>query len=482
MSRPPEAPSVATEIHTQTPWSEKPRRKERAALHLVIAWYGSDPTRIGDSAALVRNCVLGRGVGEGNQARLEFARQRPGTLVAASALSATNISREQLRFELNQGAVSVTNIGRSSLFHNGELTQACELNAGDTLMLQDSVVAYVEKRDVAWPDNSPGFSWDHPFGQPDALGIVGESEGAWDLRHELASAARAGCHVLITGPSGAGKELAAKAVHSLSARANAPFISRSAATFPDTLIDAELFGCAKNYPNVGSPERKGLVGEADGGYLFLDEIGELPPAQQAHLLRVLDKSGEYQRLGESRSRQSDLRVIAATNRDVDELKHDFAARFTARVKVAPLNQRLSDLPWLLLHLFRSLGAADPSLASRFDPVAPAGGGFNPLCEPRFVEALLRHDYELNSRELERIVRTALSSSKNRYVALTPEVEAELAPRESVGDVASADPLTLDHETVARVLAEAQGSPTEAAKRLGLKNRHVFYRLMKKYGL
>src|SRR5690606_7349217 len=101
---------------------------------------------------------------------------------------------------------------------------------------------------------------------------------------------------------------------------------------------------------------------------------------------------------------------------------------------------------------------------------------------RLLEALLRHDYELNTRELERIVRTALGSSKNRYVALTPEVEAELTPREESSDAAALDPLALDKETVTRVLAEANGSPTDAAKRLGLKNRHVFYRLMKKHGL
>lgn len=482
MSRPPEAHSVATEIHTQTPWSEKPRRPERSALHLVIAWHSFDTSRVGDSAALVRNCVLGRGLGEGDQARLEFARQRPGTLVPAKALSASNISREQLRFEVNKGSVRVTNIGRCALFHNGEPTQGTELSPGDTLMLQDSVVFFVEKRGVTWPDNSAEFDWQHPFGQPDSLGIVGESESAWSLRSELLGAARADCHVLVTGPSGAGKELAAKAVHSLSKRANAPFVSRSAATFPDTLIDSELFGCAKNYPNVGSPERKGLIGEADGGYLFLDEIGELPAAQQAHLLRVLDRGGEYQRLGESRSRRSDMLVIAATNRDVEELKHDFAARFTARINVAPLNKRLSDLPWLMAHLFRTLGKADPSLATRFDSVDATSSGFNPLCEPRLIEALLRHDYDLNTRELERIVRTALASSKHRYVALTPEVEAELAPREAAREGANIDPLTLDRETVARVLAEANGSPTDAAKCLGLKNRHVFYRLMKKYGL
>src|SRR6185503_16398678 len=116
---------------------------------------------------------------------------------------------------------------------------------------------------------------------------------------------------------------AARALHELSPRAERRLVSRNAATLPSGLMDAELFGNAKNYPNPGMAERAGLIGEANGGTLFLDEIGELPAELQAHLLRVLDGDGEYQRLGDAQQRRSDFRLVAATNRDPSSLKHDF---------------------------------------------------------------------------------------------------------------------------------------------------------------
>src|SRR6185369_7117992 len=117
-------------------------------------------------------------------------------------------------------------------------------------------------------------------------------------------------------------------------------------------VDAELFGNVKNYPNPGTPEREGLIGEADGSTLFLDEIGELPVHMQAHLLRVLDRGGEYQRLGDSRAQRADLRVVAATNRPLDALKHDFLARLTLRLEIPSLDERRDDIPLLARHLLR----------------------------------------------------------------------------------------------------------------------------------
>jgi transcriptional regulator with GAF, ATPase, and Fis domain len=98
--------------------------------------------------------------------------------------------------------------------------------------------------------------------------------------------------VLLLGESGAGKELAARAIHGLGDRRARPLVARNAATMPETLIGAELFGNVKNFPNPGMPERPGLIGEADRSTLFLDEIGDLPEACQVHLLRVLDDGGE----------------------------------------------------------------------------------------------------------------------------------------------------------------------------------------------
>ena len=174
----------------------------------------------------------------------------------------------------------------------------------------------------------------------------------------MAFAAQAASHVLITGASGVGKELAARAVHALSARADGPWVSRNAATLPDGLADAEFFGNAANYPNPGMPERPGLVGEAAGGTLFLDEIGELSEPLQAKLLRVAD-AGEYQRLGEATPRHADFVLVGATNRDPSSLKHDLAARFPVRLHVPGLAERREDIPLIAEALLQRAVAKMP---------------------------------------------------------------------------------------------------------------------------
>ena len=187
---------------------------------------------------------------------------------------------------------------------------------------------------------------------------MGETPAGWALRDRIAFAAHADGHVLVHGESGTGKELCAAAIHGLSARFERSLVACNAVTFPTGLVDVELFGNAKNYPNPGTAERDGLIGEADGTTLFVDEIGELPATLQAHLLRVLDRKGEYQRLGEARVRCADLRVVAATNRAVTELKHDFAARFTLKVEVPPLSARAADVPLLVRHLLARVAAGN----------------------------------------------------------------------------------------------------------------------------
>jgi two-component system nitrogen regulation response regulator GlnG/two-component system response regulator HydG len=315
------------------------------------------------------------------------------------------------------------------------------------------------------------------FGGADAHGIVGESPTVWRMRDQLALGAQSPHHVLVTGASGSGKELAARAIHGLSAVWKRPIVARNAATFPEGLVDAELFGTAKNYPHAGSPERPGLIAEADGSTLFLDEIGELPAALQAHLLRVLDQGGEYQRLGESKTRQAKLRVIAATNRDLTTLKHDLAARFAARVEVPALSERREDIPLLVRHVLARLVRESPELRARFfderddgEPVA--------RMDPQLIEALLRHDYTHHLRELEKLLWRAVSTSRDTFVGLTPEVSAELRlPPASAtsGEDASA-------EEIRAALAATSGNVTRTAEKLGLKNRYALYRLLKRHGI
>jgi transcriptional regulator with AAA-type ATPase domain len=206
---------------------------------------------------------------------------------------------------------------------------------------------------------------DMPFGERDADDVLGESPAAWALRDALAYASAAVGHVLVMGESGTGKELAAQAIHARSSRQSKPFVSHNSATFPAGLIDAELFGSARNYPNAGMPERAGLVGDADGGVLFLDEIGELPPELHARLLRVLDDGGEYKRVGESTARRSDFRLVTATNRDPAVLKHDLHSRLRVRITIPSLRERREDVPLLARAIVLEAAALSPETAGRF---------------------------------------------------------------------------------------------------------------------
>jgi two-component system nitrogen regulation response regulator GlnG/two-component system response regulator HydG len=361
------------------------------------------------------------------------------------------------------------------MLHQGVVADEALVGAGETLSLADTAVFVVERRSALWLEDARMQRRTFVFGGADEDGIVGESSAAWQLRAEIDAAANAAAHVLIHGASGAGKELAARAVHRRSARRAGPFVSRNAATLPHGLIDAELFGNIKNYPNAGSPERAGLVGEAEGGTLLLDEIGELPVAEQAHLLRLLDRGGEYQRLGDAKVRRANIRVIALTNRELGSLKADVLARFPIRIRVPSFAERPTDIPLFLQHVFHDIGRAEPALLQRFSP--DGAGVLAPLVEPRLVELLLRHPLEGNHRELEQLARLAFTTSTGRYVQATARVMEALGAEEPAPEAAQ-----LDRGGIAAALEAAGGSPTLAAQRLGLKNRHVLYRLMKKYGI
>jgi two-component system nitrogen regulation response regulator GlnG/two-component system response regulator HydG len=258
--------------------------------------------------------------------------------------------------------------------------------------------------------------------------MVGESPVAWRIREQVAFAAKASAHVLLLGESGTGKELAARAVHALSPREDGPFVARNAATLPAGLIDAELFGNAKNYPNPGMAERAGLIGQANKGTLFLDEIGELPAELQAHLLRVLDTDGEYQRLGESQTRRSELRLVGATNRAPEHLQHDVLARFAVRVELPPLLARREDIPLFIRHVLLRAARKSPEVAGRF-VTKTAGGAPQPQVDPALVEYFLRAPLQANARDIEAILWRAMSESAGDVVRLPQGlVTNEASPR------------------------------------------------------
>ena len=457
----------------------------------VLVWSADEPQRVGESLLIPldadssRAYVFGRGVAQtGDSAeRLEFVRIRPGQIQRMPPLTNAWISRRQLvmKKDAAQG-LRVENIGRCKMLVNGVATEAARLKMGDTLALKDQLLLYCTEREL-----QSGRASEYPvervppFGGPDAEGIAGESPPVWHLREQIAFlAARAG-NVLLLGASGTGKELVANAIHNLSARRSKRILARNAATFPEGLIDAELFGNVKDYPNAGMPARPGLIGAADGSTLFLDEIGELPPELQAHLLRVLDSKGEYQRLGESFTRTSDIRLIAATNRPVEQLKPDLAARFTLRLGLPDLNQHREDIPLLVRHVLRRAAAKDSALGTRFFEGWP-GDHPEPRLAPELMEALLRHAYGTHVRELESLLWQAVAGSRGNRLELTDAVREKLRAASGPSrDGRQTDELP-SRDEVQACLERNQGVQERAWRELGLKNRYVLKRLIKKFGL
>jgi two-component system nitrogen regulation response regulator GlnG/two-component system response regulator HydG len=472
-------------------------------IALVIAWCRDAPERAGEVTFFDPGLqTLGRGgtpLEDATEARVHFSRQRPDEMVRGRSLRSQRISREQLRFEPNPdfSRLAVESVGRCPLLVNGRETMLAEVGPGDVLHLQNELVLYVARRPRGLLSSTSLRYPEFPFGEPDPFGIVGESPATWRLRETLRFAASVDEHVLVQGESGSGKELAVRAIHTLSARRERPLVARNAATVPEGIVDAELFGNLKNYPNPGLPERAGLVGEADGSTLFLDEIGELPVHVQAHLLRVLDAGGEYQRLGDARARKADFRLIAATNRPLAALKHDLAARLTLRLDVPSLATRREDIPLIAAHLLRQVAADNAELGERFFERLD-GGRRVPRLDPTLVEALVRHDYATHTRELRTVLWAALTESPGDRIELTRsavrvlglEKKTEPTPLRPMPTVpvertgAGTDPPEPLYETASRerieaALAKHEGNVANAAEELGFKNRYVLYRLLKK---
>lgn len=471
-----EAPTEApTEELTPDPPSARRPSTSKGRLALLIAWADSAPHRVGEIALLSpgKPMYLGRGsspVPEGG-VRVVFCQQRPGVNHPTGALTERRLSRQQLRIEVLRGdRISVEVIGRCPTLIRGEPFTQTTLSMGDTLHLQGQLLLQLTERPAVLPQRQ--VDADFPFGTPDADGLVGESPALWHLRAQLGFIAPRAGHTLIFGASGSGKELVARALHRRSPRGQRPLVSRNAATLPHALIDAELFGNLRNYPNPGMAEREGLVGAATDSTLFLDEIGELPEAQQAHLLRVMD-GGEYQRLGESRARKANLRVVGATNRSESHLKPDFAARFRHRLHVPDLDARRDDVPLLAGHLLRLAAAADPPLAARF---------LDPRGHPRFdvdvIDGLLHHPLALQTRDLDRLLWQCLAQSEGDAIQWPADLGAPVPPP----PVAGVDPATITRQMLQDALDSHDGARSKVWRALGLRNRYALRRLLRKHGI
>lgn len=280
--------------------------------------------------------------------------------------------------------------------------------------------------------------------------------------------------VLVTGESGTGKELVARAVHRSSTRARGPFIPVNCVAVPAELAESLLFGHVRGAFTGATADRKGFFEQADGGTLFLDEIGDMSPTLQAKLLRVLE-DGQITPIGSNQTRQVDVRVVAATNADLDaqiaagHFRRDLyfrLARFT--VETPSLRKRREDIPILAQHFLR-LFSTEMSLKS-------------PSITTEALASLSGYDYPGNIRELKNIIERALILSGGGEIGLehlrlpggsVPETPGKPAAIRSVEEL----PLNLEEAErllIQRALEQTGGSVAEAARLLGV-NRSRLYR-------
>jgi DNA-binding NtrC family response regulator len=306
--------------------------------------------------------------------------------------------------------------------------------------------------------------------------IIAKSQAMRDVVSLVQRIAGSTASVLITGESGTGKELIARAIHYNSNRADKPFVGVNLAAVPEGLIESELFGHKKGAFTDARADKPGLFVEADGGTIFLDEIGELALPLQAKLLRVLQEH-EVRPLGATRNQRVDVRVVAATNKNLEAMLADGSFREdlyyrlnVIHLDLPPLRSRPEDIVPLAEHVLRDLGAKqNPPRRLRLSPEAQ--------------HVLLSYHWPGNVRELMNVLERCMALCQGELIAdddLPPHVR-ERRPADFLGAaVARRMSLAeLEREFIERVLEDEGGNKTRAAQRLGL-DRKTLYRKLDEY--
>ncbi|MCU0670182.1 MAG: sigma-54 dependent transcriptional regulator [Myxococcota bacterium] len=303
--------------------------------------------------------------------------------------------------------------------------------------------------------------------------IVAASPGMIEVLELIERAAEYKATVLLTGESGTGKEVLARAIHAQSPRRDEAFVAINCGAIPEALLESELFGHARGAFTGADRSRRGLFLEADGGTVFLDEIGEMPLPLQVKLLRVLQEE-EVRPLGESKPRQVDVRIIAATARALESevasggFREDLFYRLNVlRVEVPPLRDRREDIPLLVDHF----------LAQTRDAIGKPVRGIDDDALARLVG----YRWPGNVRELENVIERAVILARGDQIGLA-ELPSNVVHAESRADVAGGD-LSLrrarhaaEAEVIRRALRETDGNRTHAARLLGISHRALLYKL------
>ncbi len=312
--------------------------------------------------------------------------------------------------------------------------------------------------------------------------LLGEGPAMSRLREEIRRAGASEARVLITGESGVGKEIVARTLHRSSPRASRPFVEVNGAAIPEDLIESELFGHVKGSFTGATEDRKGKWELADGGTLFLDEIGDMSPRTQAKILRAI-QDGKISRVGGTRTITTDVRIVAATNRDLPKMiaagtfREDLYFRLAVvPIRVPTLAERPEDVPLLAAHFARKLARRRGRRPATFTPEA--------------LEELKRRPWPGNVRELQNVVERALLLTDEAVIGPEDlpgdvlrlprpggEAVPDLLPGQSLADARDA----FERRVVGQVLAECRGNVSRAAERLGL-DRTTLHRRLKGWGM
>jgi len=311
--------------------------------------------------------------------------------------------------------------------------------------------------------------------------IIGKSQPMLKIYEMIGKVAPSKASVMITGPSGTGKELIAKAIHYNSPRKNRPFISINCGALTETLLESELFGHERGAFTGAVAMKKGRFELADGGTLFLDEVGEMSPSLQVKLLRVLQEM-EFERVGGTKTIKVDVRILAASNRrlkeDVDKgiFREDLFYRLNVvHIEVPPLKERVEDIPFLVAHFvekFRSSNKKKIELA------------------PEVWKALYTYPWPGNIRELENTIERAMVMSSDESITLKDLPDYVISQEEETIDLDKIVPLNLalakaldqiEERLISRALKHSNNVQSRAAEMLGI-TRHAMHYKMKKFGM
>ncbi|ENO0518577.1 sigma-54-dependent response regulator transcription factor ZraR [Escherichia albertii] len=301
------------------------------------------------------------------------------------------------------------------------------------------------------------------------FGMVGKSAAMQHLLSEIALVAPSEATVLIHGDSGTGKELVARAIHASSARREKPLVALNCAALNESLLESELFGHEKGAFTGADKRREGRFVEADGGTLFLDEIGDISPMMQVRLLRAIQER-EVQRVGSNQTIPVDVRLIAATHRDLAEevnagrFRQDLYYRLNVvAIEVPSLRQRREDIPLLADHFLQRFAERNRKAVKGFTPQA--------------MDLLIHYDWPGNIRELENAVERAVVLLTGEYIS---ERELPLAIAGTPIPLAQSQdiqPLVeVEKEVILAALEKTGGNKTEAARQLGITRKTLLAKL------